>query len=69
MTEDERKREGAEEPIEDLEAPAAEQGEVVGGILCRPTNACAPVNTVVSCKKPTQLCAPPTCQETSVFAV
>ena len=68
MTDDERKQEGAEEPIEDLEAPAAEQGEVAGGVVCAPTNRCAPVHTVVkSCHPPTQFCQEPTCQVTSVF--
>jgi hypothetical protein len=31
MTDEERKREAAEEQIEDLEAPAEAQGDVVGG--------------------------------------
>ena len=31
MTDEERKQEGADEEIEDLEAPAAAQGDVVGG--------------------------------------
>jgi hypothetical protein len=66
MTDDERKQEGAEESVEDLEAPAAEQGGVAGGIVCRPTNACAPVNTVVHCLAPTQLCEYPTCKVTTV---
>ena len=33
MTEEERKEEGAEELVEDLEAPAVGQGDVVGGRL------------------------------------
>jgi len=38
MTDEERKHEGAEEEIEDLEAPAAEQDEVVGGGCIDHTN-------------------------------
>jgi hypothetical protein len=34
VTEDERQREGAEEAIEDLEAPAAAQDDVAGGGIC-----------------------------------
>lgn len=67
MTDEERSQEGADEEIEDLEAPAAAQGDVAGGLLCRPTNRCAPVNTVVACQPPTQYCAPPTCHATSVY--
>jgi len=69
MTDEERSREGAEEEIEDLEAPAAAQGEVAGGIGCAPTNACRPVNTVVHCQPPTQYCHEPTCAETMVYEV
>jgi hypothetical protein len=68
MTDDERKQEGAEEPVEDLEAPAEGQGEVVGGVVCAPTNACAPVHTVVKgCASPTQFCQEPTCKVTRVY--
>jgi hypothetical protein len=70
VTDDERKQEGAEEPIEDLEAPAAEQRDVAGGVgvPCAPTNACHPVHTVVKgCLYPTQICGRPTCQATVVF--
>jgi hypothetical protein len=68
MTDEKRDPEGSEEAIEDLEAPAGAQEDVAGGMgLCRPTNRCAPVNTVVHCPSPSQLCAPPTCQVTSVM--
>ena len=68
MTDEERKEEGADEAIEDLEAPAAAQEDVAGGLgPCKPTNRCAPVNTVVhTCQDPTQLCADPTCKVTTV---
>jgi hypothetical protein len=71
MTDDERRDEGAEEAIEDLEAPATSQGDVVGGIgPCRPTNNCKPVHTVVNCPdKITQGCREPTCNVTEVYAV
>lgn len=74
MTDDERKQEGAEQEIEDLEAPATVQMDVAGGMgPCKPTNACAPVNTVVqTCKSPTQQCIPSpdgknTCAVTLVY--
>lgn len=70
MTDEERRQEGAEEEIEDLEAPAAAQSEVAGGIgigPCAPTNRCAPVNTVVNCRAPTQVCGIPTCAKTEVY--
>lgn len=34
MTDEERRQEGAEEPIEDLEAPARAQQDVTGGAAC-----------------------------------
>jgi hypothetical protein len=36
MTDRERREEGAEEAIEDLEAPAQQQDEVAGGVACGP---------------------------------
>jgi hypothetical protein len=59
MTDEERSREGAEEPIEDLEAPAEAQGDVVGGGM-----ACHPAGT---CGKPSAVCAdfsPGSCEVT-----
>jgi hypothetical protein len=69
MTEEQHSPEGGEEAIEDLEAPAAAQEDVVGGIVqCRPTNRCAPVNTVVHCPDNiTQGCREPTCNVTEVY--
>jgi hypothetical protein len=49
MTDEERKREGAEEEIEDLEAPAGSQGDVVGGAHCIPPSCAKPSNVVVVC--------------------
>jgi hypothetical protein len=58
MTDEERQREGAEEAIEDLEAPGEAQRDVVGGALaCRPSPSCGrpsavcggePANTCVA---------------------
>ena len=40
MTDDKRRDEGIQEPIEDLEAPAASQEGVHGGAGCMPTEVC-----------------------------
>lgn len=75
---DEESREGDEEEIEDLEAPAAAQGDVVGFQHCPkntechlPTAACSPAPTcteVTYCRPGTkQGCADPTCQVTAVW--
>ena len=68
MTDDEHKQEGAEEPIEDLEAPAAVWADVAGGIVCRlPTHGCSnPTCTGQTWCKPgtVQACDLPTCQVT-----
>lgn len=57
MTEEQRNREGDDEVIEDLEAPASAQGDVVGGkVICAsPTCAPGPGGTSVEtyCSKPT----------------
>jgi hypothetical protein len=66
MTDEERNQEGAEQHIEDLEAPADAQSDVAGGLGCLPTNACNPVKTVVHCQSPTQFCQTPTCKVTKV---
>ena len=55
MTDDVGSGEGAEEAIEDLEAPAASWGEVAGGR----SNCPAP-----SCALPTSGCSNPTCSAT-----
>jgi hypothetical protein len=70
MTDDERNEEGVEELVEDLEASATAQAEVAGGIgKCGPTNACSPVDSLVHCREPTQLCLAPTCLTTVVKAL
>ena len=75
MTDEERKREAADEEIEDLEAPAAEQGDVIGGkVICaKPTNTCAPGNTTgveTYCGLPTCKATKSACgQTTSVILV
>jgi hypothetical protein len=69
MTDEERKREGDEEPVEDLEAPAEAQDDVAGGLLADGDDA--------KCKKPTKRwcqpgtkvdCISPTCVGTGVAA-
>jgi hypothetical protein len=60
MTDDERKEEGAEEAIEDLEAPAAAQEDVAGGARgCLPPSCVKPNSEIVS------LCEQPTCKQTA----
>jgi hypothetical protein len=67
MTDEQFSPEGGEEAIEDLEAPAAAQADVAGGIgPCRPTNQCRENTLVKNCVKPTQFCEPPTCNVTMV---
>jgi hypothetical protein len=51
MTEDERKEEGAEEAVEDLEAPAEAQDDVAGGRGC----------VGATCGKPSLRCEGGTC--------
>lgn len=66
MTKDELDKEGIEEPIEDLEAPAEGQGDVVGGVK---TNCNKP--TVGMCKASPateQDCLGKTCVVTMVAA-
>jgi hypothetical protein len=75
MTDEERNREAADEEIEDLDAPAAAQGDVVGGrVICaKPTNTCAPGNTTgveTYCKLPTCNATKSACgQATTVILV
>ena len=59
MTDEQRNEEGAEEAIEDLDAPAAEQGDVAGGMCYKPS---------LICPKPTDFdaCQKPTCKTTEV---
>jgi hypothetical protein len=46
MTDEERRAEGSEEAIEDLEAPATAQEDVAGGAVCGPK----------SCGSPSMIC-------------
>jgi hypothetical protein len=67
MTEEERKDEGAEEEIEDLEAPAAKPKDPKP--KCPPhTKPCGGmVTTVHTCADPTINCGGATCKITEVF--
>jgi hypothetical protein len=58
MTDQERQREGAEERIEDLEAPAEAQEDVAGGgMACHPKP---------SCGRPSAVCGDPwSCRATT----
>ncbi len=54
MTDEERNEEGAEERIEDLEAPAGSQEDVAGGAAnCIPPTCPGPSQVVVLCEGPT----------------
>ena len=53
MTDEERSEEGEGEAVEDLEAPAAAQDDVAGGM----------------CAKPTRFCVPPSCTDTIVDCI
>jgi hypothetical protein len=57
MTDDERKKEGAEEQVEDLEAPAETQEDVAGGAGCQGG----------SCGRPSLRCAGGTCVATDAY--
>lgn len=59
MTDEEREDDAAEVSIEDLEAPAAAQGDVAGG-----ANRCASP-TCVGLTKVKVFCTRPTCTDTS----
>jgi hypothetical protein len=48
MTDDERKQEGLDEAIEDLEAPAVEQGDVAGGKELCASPTCVARDTSIS---------------------
>jgi hypothetical protein len=61
MTDDERNDELAAEPIEDLEAPAAAQGDVAGGNCATPT--------CVGGTKVTVFCELPTCRDSAQVCV
>ncbi|HEY1833681.1 MAG TPA: hypothetical protein VGG08_04530 [Solirubrobacteraceae bacterium] len=77
MTDEDNVEEGAEEAIEDLEAPAAAAGDVTGGLCPAGTDACHlpttgcsnPTCTVQTFCKPgtVQGCTKPTCGLTVVL--
>jgi hypothetical protein len=53
MTDDERNDELAAESIEDLEAPAAAQGDVAGGAMCADPTCVGGTKVEVYCELPT----------------
>jgi hypothetical protein len=58
VTEDEREKEGAEEQVEDLQAPAEAQDDVAGG-----AGGCSPP----TCGKPSVRCGGNTCVVTDAY--
>ena len=58
MTEEERNEEGAEDPIEDLQAPAEAQKDVAGG-----AGGCG----TPTCGKPSIRCSDGSCQMTQAY--
>ena len=58
MTEEERNEEGAEESVEDLQAPAEAQEDVAGG-----AGGCGSP----TCGKPSLRCFSPTCAQTEAY--
>jgi hypothetical protein len=61
MTDEQKREEGAEEAIEDLDAPAAAQGDVVGGKKCEPVSC----GYTVLCLGGTCKLTKTTCEDTS----
>jgi hypothetical protein len=62
MTDDERREEGAEEAIEDLEAPAEAQADVAGGgRKCIPPTCITDSGVLTDCKLPTCKATKPGC--------
>ncbi len=61
MTDEQRREEGAEEAIEDLEAPAAAQKDVVGGKGCSPVSC----GYTIKCLGGTCDITKSTCEDTS----
>ena len=64
MTDEQRNEEGAEEAIEDLEAPAEAQGDVAGG-ACPVATCFSPSNI---CRKPSvwDECKAPSCAKSEI---
>jgi hypothetical protein len=56
MTDEERRREGAADDIEDLEAPAGSQADVVGGAHCIKPSCARNSDVVVACSDITATC-------------
>lgn len=72
MTDEERGQEGSEEQIEDLEAPAGVQGDVVGGAHCIPPSCARNTDIVVACSDNSPSCGATTfgCQnDTGVIVI
>jgi hypothetical protein len=67
MTDEERRREGAEDEIEDLEAPARSQDDVMGGAHCIPPSCAKNTDIVVACSDLSPSCKASTfgCQDGS----
>ena len=63
MTDEERSEEGAEEAIEDLDAPAEAQDDVAGGAACRKPSGPG------GCRPPTCLDSGPVCPKPSEVVV
>lgn len=64
MTDEERRQEGTEEPIEDLEAPAGAQEDVAGGAAnCIPPSCPGPTQVVLLCEGPTCRATTADCNE------
>ena len=59
MSEEELWEEGSGREIEDLEAPAAEWGDVVGGAGPNPVG--GGIAGIVKCQLPTDKCSDPSC--------
>lgn len=68
MTDDERRHEGADEEIEDLEAPAEAQDDVAGGVDVDLAAKCPWKSTAKQCKPGTiYQCKGATCKETTIY--
>lgn len=58
MNDEQRRTEGEEEPVEDLEAPGEAQRDVVGGDLaCRPSPSCGSPSAICGAQSPTSCTA------------
>jgi hypothetical protein len=57
MTDEQHHEEGADEAIEDLEAPAAAQSDIAGGAHCLPPSCARSTDIVVACSDLSPSCA------------